>query len=301
MSGGVPAAGHAPAARVLAGIALGILATAFFASMDTLSKVTVMAGVPVFMGVFMRYLVQALATTAFVLPRGGLALLRTQRLGLQVLRGALLATGTALLFAALRYMPVGEFTAILMLAPLVITLVAGLFFREMVSPLRWALILGGFAGTMIIIRPAGEGFSPVMLLPLAQVGCITAFQLLTSRLARTEHPLTTHLYTGWVGTFLMVPALPFVWIPLPSAGLWGLLLVMGLLASVGHFLLILAFQRAPASTLTPYMYIQIGFAMLGGWIAFGHVPDGWSALGMALIAACGVASAWLTIAEQRRD
>ena len=81
--------------------------------------------------------------------------------------------------------------------------------------------------------------------------------------------------------------------------LWVGLCVMGLMATVGHFMLILAYQRAPASTLTPYLYAQIAFAMLGGWIVFAHVPDGWSVAGRALIAACGAGGAWLTVRERR--
>jgi drug/metabolite transporter (DMT)-like permease len=75
---------------------------------------------------------------------------------------------------------------------------------------------------------------------------------------------------------------------------------MGVTGSVGHFLLILAYARAPAATLTPYLYAQIGFAMLGGWLVFAHVPDSWSVLGMVLVALCGAGGAWATLHERRR-
>jgi drug/metabolite transporter (DMT)-like permease len=74
---------------------------------------------------------------------------------------------------------------------------------------------------------------------------------------------------------------------------------MGLMGTVGHIFLILAYQRAPAATLTPYLYAQIAFAMLGGWLVFSHVPDGWSVVGIAMIAVCGAAGAWLTVRERR--
>ena len=74
---------------------------------------------------------------------------------------------------------------------------------------------------------------------------------------------------------------------------------MGVMGSIGHFLLILAYQRAPASTLTPYLYAQIGFATLGGWLVFSHIPDTGSLIGMGMIAACGAAGAWLTVRERR--
>ncbi len=74
---------------------------------------------------------------------------------------------------------------------------------------------------------------------------------------------------------------------------------MGGAATLGHFMFILAYQRAPAGTLTPYLYAQIAFAVLGGWIVFAHVPDRWSIAGMLLIAVCGAAGAWLTARESR--
>jgi drug/metabolite transporter (DMT)-like permease len=74
---------------------------------------------------------------------------------------------------------------------------------------------------------------------------------------------------------------------------------MGFMATIGHFMLIVGYARAPAATLTPYLYGQIGFAMLGGWLVFSHVPDGWSMVGMAMIAFCGAAGAWLTVRESR--
>ena len=137
------------------------------------------------------------------------------------------------------------------------------------------------------------------LLPLALVGCNSWFQVLTSKLARTEDPMTMHLYSGWVGALIASLALPFVWTQLTSGWLWLALCFMGVMATVGHFLLILGYQRAPASTLTPYLYAQIAFAMIGGWLVFSHVPDGWALIGMGMIAVCGAIGAWLTVRESR--
>lgn len=282
----------------LAGIALVIAAVACFATLDTTTKF-VSASVPLLMALWFRYFFQALVTTAVVLPLRGLSVLRTAHPKFQCLRGVLLLTSSLLAFLSLTYMPVAEFTAIGAIVPLVVTLLAATTLGEKVSPLRWSLVLGGFAGTLIIIRPGGDDFSWSMLLPLGMVVSNSGFQVLTSKLARTEDPITMHLYTGWVGTLLASLALPFVWVSLPSWSLWGWLLLMGGAATLGHFMFILAYQRAPAGTLTPYLYAQIAFAVLAGWIAFSHVPDGWSIAGMALIAVCGAAGAWLTARESR--
>jgi drug/metabolite transporter (DMT)-like permease len=293
MAGSAKNTSHAPT-----GIALLIGAVGCFAVLDTTTKV-IANSVPLLMALWFRYAFQAVATTLAVLPSRGLSVLRTAHPKYQLLRGLLLLCTSLFAFYSLRHMPVGEFTAIVMITPLVITLLASLTLGERVSWLRWALVVGGFAGTIIIIRPDGDDFNWAMLLPLGLVICNAWFQILTSRLARTEDPLTMHFYTGWVGTLAASLALPFVWASLDSWTLWAGLALMGLMGTVGHFMMILAYGRAPVSTLTPFLYAQIGFAMLGGWIAFSHVPDRWSMLGMVMIAICGAAGAWLAVRQSR--
>jgi len=286
------------AERVLAGIGLVILATACFATLDTATKVST-AAVPVVMGVWFRYAFQAVAMSIVLLPRHGLTLLRTAHPKYQALRGTLLLGSSVFAFLSLRYMPMAEFTAIVLLTPLAVTLLASVVLKEQVSALRWGLVAGGFAGTLVILRPGGEAFSWAMLLPIGLVITNAWFQLLTSKLVQTENPLTMNFYTGWMGALLASVALPFAWTALPSWHWWALLCLMGFMGTVGHFILILAFQRAPASTLTPYLYAQIAFAMLGGWIVFSRVPDLLSLAGIGLIAVCGAAGAWLTVKERR--
>jgi len=285
--------------RILAGIGLVLLAIACFATLDTATKLST-AAVPILMGVWFRYAFQAVATTVVLLPRYGTALLKTEHPRYQLLRGSLLVASTTLAFLSLRYMPLAEFTAVVLIAPLVVTLFAATTLKEEVSPLRWVLVAGGFIGTLVILRPGGTVFSWAVLLPLALVFTNAWFQVLTSRLARTEKPLTIHFYTGWVGTLVATIALPFAWTTLPGWQWWALLCLMGLMATVGHFFLILAYQRAPASTLTPYLYAQIALAMLGGWLMFAQVPDTVSLFGIGMIAVCGAIGAWLTVRERRQ-
>jgi drug/metabolite transporter (DMT)-like permease len=275
-----------------------LLAVACFATLDTATKLST-AAVPILMGVWFRYAFQAVATTVVLLPRHGTALLRTRHPKYQLLRGALLLASSTLAFLSLRYMPLAEFTSVVLIAPLVITLLAATTLKEQVSPLRWTLVAGGFAGTLVILRPGGEAFSWAVLLPIGLVLTNACFQVLTSKLAQTENPLTMHFYTGWVGTLIASVAVPFAWTALPGWQWWALLCLMGFMGTVGHFILILAYQRAPASTLTPYLYAQIAFAMLGGWLLFSQVPDRLSLIGISMIAICGAAGAWLTVRERR--
>jgi len=285
------------APSALAGIALAVAAVACFATLDTTTKLAA-ATVPLLMALWFRYCFQALMTTAVMLPQRGWSIWRTRRPGLQMLRGVLLLASSSLSFLSLKYLPVAEFTAIVSLTPLLITFMAAVVLRERVSLLRWLLVVGGFTGALIIIRPGHDQFSWYTLLPLSVLATNTCFQLLTSRLVRTEDPLTMHLYTGWVGMLISALALPWVWQSL-SLVEWGWLCIMGLAGAAGHFMLILAYGRAPVATLGPYLYAQIGFAVIGGWIVFAHTPDIWSLLGMCVIAACGAAGAWLTLREHR--
>jgi drug/metabolite transporter (DMT)-like permease len=219
----------------------------------------------------------------------------------QALRGVLLLATSAFGFLALQRMPVAEFTAIVMLTPVLVTLLAAWLLHERVTALRWALVAGAFAGTLLVVRPGGALFGWAALLPLASSACYAVFQLLTRKLAALEHPLTTHFYTGLVGTALIAP--PALLGPVDVAGAllgataptWAALAVVGICGTLGHLLLIVALGQAPASTLMPFMYLQIAMATTLGWLVFGDLPDAWGWLGMAVIALCGATSAWLNL------
>ncbi|RJP72176.1 MAG: DMT family transporter [Comamonadaceae bacterium] len=293
----VEPARYQPAQAAL-GITFLILATAFFAVLDTTVKY-VGAFVPVLMAVWFRYVFHAVVVSAVMLPLRGRSLMQTAHPRFQVLRGALLLAVSAISFVALQYMPVGEFTAIVMITPLVVTLLAALFLRERVPLLRWALVAGGFAGALLVVQPGGDVIGWASLLPLVMVFTYAWFQILTSKMARTEDPMTMHFYTGWVGALLSSLVLPVVWQTIPDATTFALLCLIGLMGTVGHFLLILAFKRTQASTLTPYLYGQIGFAMFCGWLVFGHVPGRLELIGMAMIVLCGATASWLTARDRR--
>ena len=286
------------ASRTLSGMLLVLAALCCFATLDTTTKIVV-TSVPMMVALWFRYLVHAVVTGGMLAPQRRWKMFHTRRPLMQCLRGTLLFLTSLFTFWSVRYMPVGEFTAIAMIAPLAVTVFAAAFMGDRVSPLRWAFVAGGFVGTLIIVRPGGALFGWFTLLPLLQVATNSAFQILTSRLAQTEDPMTMQLYTGWTGALLGAVTLPFVWETPQDVHTWSLLLLMGVMGTVGHFLLIHAYRRASASTLTPLMYVQIGFAMFGGWLAFDHVPDHGARVGMALIAVCGALNGWLAFRESR--
>ena len=282
----------------LSGIALTVGACACFALLDMSTKL-VGATVPLFMALWLRYLFQSLLTSAWVLPRTGWRGPRTQHPRFQMLRAALFA-GTSLFgFLSIRFMPLPEFTAIVAATPLCVTLVAALWLRQPVSPLRWVLVATGLASVMLILRPGGGAFTWAMLLPLAMLALATGYQILSSLMAGQEDPATTQFYTGWIATALTSLGAPFVWTHIASPWVWLGTFVMGLSSALGHLMLLRAYARTTPATIAPFLYTQIGFAMLAGWAVYGHMPDGWSLVGMGLIAASGAASAWLTVRETR--
>lgn len=277
------------------GIGLIVAAMMCFAALDTTTKLVTLSA-SVVMAAWVRFLFHSTSTLAVLLPSRGRKLFRTQRPGMHVCRGLLLLSCNMLVFFALRFMHVAEYTSIVMLTPLIMTIVAAMALDERVSLLRWLCVCGGLAGTLVVIRPGQAKFDWTALIPLLLVGANTAFQLITSRLARTDDAGTMHLYTGLTGLAVTTSALPFAWQAMPP-GVWGMLLLIGFIGTLGHFLLILAYGRAPVVVLTPYLYLQIGFAAVGGWLVFGHVPDDWALAGIALVTLCGVFGTWLTARE----
>jgi drug/metabolite transporter (DMT)-like permease len=289
---------HRVKPSAIGGLLLLIAALASFALLDTTTK-WVTESVPLLMALWVLFLVQTVAAGAYVLFVRDRTHLKTDHMGLHLTRGALLLTVQMLAFFSLHYLPVGEFTAMAMTTPLLVTLLASRFLGEHVSVLRLALVAGGLAGTLVIVRPGSNAIGWALLLPLALVLVNSAFQLLASKMARTEDAVTTLFYTCLTALVLMSLPLPWFWMPVSSLGLWLGLLLMGLAAASGNLLFILAFERAPAATLMPYMYLQIGFGILGGWLMFDHVPDFWALVGMGLVALCGVAGGLLTLHEMR--
>lgn len=295
MSSAAPASAHP-----VAGVLLVVAAVSCFSAMDTVIR-HLGAAVPLLVLLAARYGVQALMMTGWI-PLHREAAFATAHPRFQVARGLLLLGSSGLGFMGLRYLPVAEFTSIGLLTPVIVTLLAATLLRERVSALRWALVAGAFAGALIVVRPGSGAIGWAALFPLGSAVCYASFQVLTARLAGLENPYTTHFWTGFVGTAVVVPlalvTLGDALLALPAqvtALQWASLVVIGLLGSSGHLMLIHAFGLARASTLMPFMYTQIGSAALAGWLAFGHVPDAWAWAGMAVIAACGAASAWLNI------
>jgi drug/metabolite transporter (DMT)-like permease len=278
------------------GILLIILTALAFALLDTATKHATRLA-PVLMLLWFRYAFQAVVTLALRFPFQKTQLFVSPNPRFQALRGVLLLTTSACSFFGLQYLPVGEFTAMVMLSPMVATALAARLLKNHVSRLRWIMMATGLAGVLLVVRPGGQVFGWALLFPVVLVSAYAWFQVLTSRLSGDENPYTTHFYTGLVGALIMTPMAIFSWSTPALLSYWYWFLAVGFLGTFGHLMLIRAFNRASAVVLTPYLYTQIAFATLLGWLVFNHVPDALAWAGIGVIALGGVGNALLTIRE----
>lgn len=244
---------------------------------------------PVPMLVWARYTIHFVLMVLLLGPSMRLRLILTTRPGRHVVRAVCLLGTTFFGMAALSRMPLAETTAIVFAAPLIVTLLARPLLGEHIGSLRWAAALIGFLGVLIIARP-GSGLVPDgIALALAGAMSYALYQILTRQLTSTETPVTMLFYTALIGTLVMTLALPWIWEgPTPDMADALLTASLGIYGGLGHYLLIRAFRDAPASVLSPFLYVQLIWAMLIGWLIFGHLPDSAAVLGILTIGSAGV-------------
>ncbi len=278
------------------GISFIVAAVTVFACVDAVAKY-LMRDYSVLIVVWARNFFQMLAMLIFLAPTMKLDLVRTKRPGIQLARGLLLTTSSLFFFTGVASMQLAEASAITFLAPLFIALLSGPVLHERVSRASWLAIIAGLIGVQFIIRPGSEVFSWAALLPVVTAICMAVYQLLTRRVAHTERTLTSLFYPSVIGSVILSAMLPWAG-PLPI-DLWhfALLVTIGALGGAGHFLLIRAYQHAPASTIAPFMYTQLIGALSLGYLLFGDIPDGWALLGMGIIVTSGI----LLVTHQHRS
>jgi drug/metabolite transporter (DMT)-like permease len=278
---------HVPLSAVL----LIACASACFTAVDVSVK-HLSQRYPVPLIVWARWGVQALVVLAVVGPKMRGGLLRTRRLPLHLLRGVLLIASSLCYFLALRSLPLAAATALNYTAPIMVTLMAGWFLAERLTRPRWAFVIVGFVGMLLIVRPGSSMLAPAALLALAAAALYAVFQIVTRVLA--DEPLMVLLaYPSLVGTLLLSLGVPFV----PTEGAYptsdlAAFIGIGVVGSVGHLLFIRAFQRAAASAIAPFTYTQLVWSTLAGWAVFGTLPDAWTATGIVVIAGSGIVLTW---------
>ncbi len=278
------------------GIALVCAAVVFFICMDATAKYLA-AKLPVLEVIWARYLSSGLLVLIFFSPRMGWRLWRTRRLGIQLTRGAALAASTLCFVSALVYLPLAEAMALGLVSPILVALMSGPWLGERVGAAQWIAIAGGFLGVLIVLRPGGGIFHWAALLPLVSAAGYSVYLILTRKISGGEHPVTSLFYGSLVGAVGLSLILPWVWQTPPDFGAGALLAVLGVLGAAGHFLLIKAFETAPAASLAPYSYTQMVWAIALGYLVFGDFPDAITLVGIAVIVGAAIG---ISIADARR-
>lgn len=274
------------------GIGMVTLTTICFATLDASAK-WLLQSLPVLEVVWLRFCAHTLITSALLGPVYGREMLRAQQPRLQVIRALMLASMTAMNFWALQYLQLAETAAIQFSVPLMIALFSAWFLGEHLDRRRWAAIVAGFAGVLLVIRPGTHAFHPAILLSVLNAIFYALFNLLTRRMAASESPAATQLMSALGASIVLAPFALANWKTPEDALSWGLVAVCGLFGGLGHYWVAKAHRYASAATLSPFLYQQIIYMTLWGWLLFGQWPDAFVAAGAAIVVASGLALLWM--------
>lgn len=276
------------------GIGLVCLTTLMFASLDALAKWLVQE-LPVFQVVWMRFATHVVISSLLLAPVYGLELVRVRNVKLQVLRAAMLGTMTALNFWALQYLQLAETGAIQFSVPLLIALLSAWWLGERLDARRWAAIVAGLLGVMLILRPWTGSFHPALLLSVLNAVLYAAFNMLTRRLAATESAASLQLMSALGATVMIAPFGLAQWQTPAEASSWLLIGLMGLFGGLGHYFVARAHRYATAATLGPFLYQQIVYMTLLGALVFGQWPDALVIAGALVVVGSGLYLLWVEV------
>ncbi|WP_395666382.1 DMT family transporter [Methylocella sp.] len=263
-----------------------LLTTLLFVCQDSLARILVERHAPTEVA-FARYLVHFLIVGAYLALRAP-RLLVSRRPAAQILRSAFLCANTILGIYCLKIMPFLDFSAVVWVAPVLVTALSVVVLREKVSLAGWVSVFIGLAGVWIIVSSAGLSFSALTVLPLLVAATNALYQIATRMLRTADEPATTLFYTSVAGVAFCAPFLPF-FATRPSPESLGLMSLLGCFGAASHFCIIRAFSAAPANVVAPFGYTALVWASLSSVIVFSEIPTLRTVVGTALIVAAGLA------------
>ncbi|MGL5448616.1 MAG: DMT family transporter [Rhabdaerophilum sp.] len=272
-------------------LALGLLlaTTLLFASGDTFAKLAV-GTLPPAQILFVRCVVVAALTVPYVWFRLGSAAFRTDHPKTQAFRGVAILLSSLMFINGLSYLPLADNSAINFVWPLLITVFSVILLKEQVGVRRWAATIVGFCGMLLIIRPGTGAFQLAALFPLGAAVTWSLAAVVTRSVSAHDRAETTMVWSSLVMLAGSCVLIPFYW-RTPTPQEWLFMVSIGLFSIVGHSLLVYAYERATASFLAPFSYLQLVWATTLGYLVFGSLPDQWIAAGSALIVASGIYTA----------
>ncbi len=284
----------------LAAIALMVIAVGLFGFLDATAKYLAQS-LPVLQVVWMRFVMHVVLAVFFLRLWQGFGRFATKRPVLQISRGLFLLGTTVFNFWALLYLQLAETASIMFAGPIVVAALAVPLLGEKVGPRRWAAILVGFIGVLIVTRPGLDGLGWPALISVGAMVSFALYSLATRVLAQTENEEGLVLFTALVPALALAPWAIAVWQWPTDALSWSLMLATGIFGGGGHWLLIKAHQGAGASTLAPFMYTQIVWMVLLGWLVFADIPTAWTILGAGIIIASGLYLLYREEVVRRRE
>ena len=218
----------------------------------------------------------------------GAAPLRQLARGPVLLRSVIDAVATMAYLGALFHLPIGNATAINSASPLFLTLYAALVWREPVGPVRWLLIVGGFAGVVLIVQPEASGFNNWALVCLLATMLHAARDVLTRVIPPTVPSVMVTLATAATVTLLSgAVSLVEGWQGVTATQL-VLLAAASVFLSGGYYFVILGMREGDVSVISPFRYTSLLYALLIGWAVWGDIPNAMALAGIALLVAAGV-------------
>jgi drug/metabolite transporter (DMT)-like permease len=276
--------GATPHAAVLAGIGLMLVGIFFFALNDALGKWLIAT-----YSVGQLLLIRSIAALALLVPfigRDVQAFKRAPRPGIQVLRAVFATLEVACFYWALAYMPLADVMTFYLAGPIYVTTMSPVILGEHVGWRRWLAVIAGFIGVVIALNPTGAALTQAAFVAL--VGSFSfSLLMVTTRLVRGTSD-TVLVTTQTVGALLFGAVVaPFTWTPIN----WrdgALLTLLGVSAMIAHACVNRSLKLAPASTVVPYQYTMIVWAIILGFIFFDDVPRIAMLAGAATIIAAGI-------------
>ena len=252
--------------------------------------------IPLGQAVLVRFAVQVLLLLPLIVYGRRPWRMSGRVLRLTALRTVLHILGIAMMFTALKYLPLADAVAIAFVMPFIMLVLGKYVLDEEVGPRRLIACVVGFLGRLLVVQPAFEQVGWPALLPIGVALNFAAFMLVTRQIAKQTDPIGLQTVSGAMAVAIMVPIL---WLtqdwgfgPLalvtPSAVEWGLLLAIGALGTLAHLLMTWSLRYAPSATLAPMQYLEIPFATAIGWLVFNDLPNALSALGICVMLAAGL-------------
>ncbi|MTI09145.1 DMT family transporter [Curvivirga aplysinae] len=282
----------------LKGIGYMLAGVAILVALEMCAKSAANAGVGVLQVSWVRYVGHLLLFAAIFGPKLKLGLIKTQYPVKQVSRGVLLLLMTLASFLSLQYLQMIQVTVIGFLIPLVVAALSVPMLKEKVGPHRWGAIIIGFVGVMLVVRPTSLDTHWSMLVLMGGIFFYGFYMIYTKQLAsKGESSIRSVFYTALIGGVILTLPMPFVWERPQSIEVWGYLAAAGILGGIGHFLVIKAHEFAPASLLAPFIYTQVIWSVLMGYLQFGDLPDHWTIIGGAIVISSGI---YLMVREARK-